>query len=181
VPDRSRTVRKRSNRGRSCSSALGTTTYDEPYRPEFLASRTSRARSVHPAVLGPSRLDYTEQACRRDPVDGQPPVSMIPSLTEQAGHVTMLQRHRPPTCCRCRSNPPRGQAIRNSVADAGPANHAVRLYNTSSPVDLRGRPQGRPGSAEADPGDGEKEPARGLFRSISTSGPPMTHGTSDCA
>ena len=74
----------------SCSSAPATTTTTSPTARNFLASRTSPARWCIPQYW-PESLDYTG---KRVVVigSGATAVSMIPSLTEKAAHVTMLQR-----------------------------------------------------------------------------------------
>jgi cation diffusion facilitator CzcD-associated flavoprotein CzcO len=64
--------------------------YDEPYAPAFPGIEDFTGDVVHPQHW-PESLDYTG---KRLVVigSGATAVSMIPSLTEKAGHVTMLQR-----------------------------------------------------------------------------------------
>jgi cation diffusion facilitator CzcD-associated flavoprotein CzcO len=64
--------------------------YDEPYAPTFPGIESFKGEVVHPQ-LWPDGFDYTG---KRLVVigSGATAVSMIPSLTEQAAHVTMLQR-----------------------------------------------------------------------------------------
>ena len=64
--------------------------YDEPYRPDFPGLDQFAGEVIHPQHW-PESLDYTG---KRLVVigSGATAVSMIPSLTEKAGHVTMLQR-----------------------------------------------------------------------------------------
>jgi cation diffusion facilitator CzcD-associated flavoprotein CzcO len=64
--------------------------YDEPYAPTFPGIESFMGEVVHPQ-LWPDGFDYTG---KRLVVigSGATAVSMIPSLTEQAAHVTMLQR-----------------------------------------------------------------------------------------
>jgi len=64
--------------------------YDEPYAPTFPGIETFAGEVVHPQHW-PDGFDYTG---KRLVVigSGATAVSMIPSLTEKAAHVTMLQR-----------------------------------------------------------------------------------------
>jgi cation diffusion facilitator CzcD-associated flavoprotein CzcO len=64
--------------------------YDEPYAPTFPGIESFMGEVVHPQ-LWPDGFDYTG---KRLVVigSGATAVSMIPSLTDQAAHVTMLQR-----------------------------------------------------------------------------------------
>ena len=64
--------------------------YDEPYAPTFPGIESFGGEVVHPQHW-PDGFDYTG---KRLVVigSGATAVSMIPSLTEDAGHVTMLQR-----------------------------------------------------------------------------------------
>jgi cation diffusion facilitator CzcD-associated flavoprotein CzcO len=64
--------------------------YDEPYRPQFPGIEEFEGDVVHPQHW-PQDLDY---AGKRIVVigSGATAVSLIPSLTEKAAHVTMLQR-----------------------------------------------------------------------------------------
>ena len=64
--------------------------YDEPYPPTFPGIESFKGEVVHPQHW-PDELDYTG---KRLVVigSGATAVSMIPSLTEKAAHVTMLQR-----------------------------------------------------------------------------------------
>ena len=64
--------------------------YDEPYAPTFPGIETFNGEVVHPQHW-PESLDYTG---KRIVVigSGATAVSMIPSLTDKAAHVTMLQR-----------------------------------------------------------------------------------------
>jgi len=64
--------------------------YDEPYRPDFPGIEDFAGDVVHPQHW-PESFDYTG---KRIVVigSGATAVSMIPSLTEKAAHVTMLQR-----------------------------------------------------------------------------------------
>jgi cation diffusion facilitator CzcD-associated flavoprotein CzcO len=64
--------------------------YDEPYRPEFPGLDRFEGPVVHPQ-LWPEDLDYTGKRLLVIG-SGATAISMIPSLTEKAGHVTMLQR-----------------------------------------------------------------------------------------
>jgi cation diffusion facilitator CzcD-associated flavoprotein CzcO len=77
-------------RGRFVFFGTGYYNYDEPYRPEFPGIENFAGEVVHPQFW-PESLDY---AGKRVVVigSGATAVSMIPSLTEKAGHVTMLQR-----------------------------------------------------------------------------------------
>jgi cation diffusion facilitator CzcD-associated flavoprotein CzcO len=64
--------------------------YDEPYRPEFPGLEQFSGEVIHPQHW-PESLDYTGKKLVVIG-SGATAVSMIPSLTEKAGHVTMLQR-----------------------------------------------------------------------------------------
>ena len=77
-------------RGRWLFLGTGYYNYDEPYRPDFPGLTDFQGEVVHPQHW-PESLDYTG---KRIVVvgSGATAVSMIPSLTEKAGHVTMLQR-----------------------------------------------------------------------------------------
>ena len=77
-------------RGRFLFFGTGYYNYDEPYAPEFPGIDEFKGDVVHPQFW-PESLDYTG---KRVVVigSGATAVSLIPSLTEKAGHVTMLQR-----------------------------------------------------------------------------------------
>ena len=77
-------------RGRFLFFGTGYYNYDEPYNPEFPGIEHFKGEVVHPQFW-PESLEYTG---KRVVVigSGATAVSMIPSLTEKAGHVTMLQR-----------------------------------------------------------------------------------------
>jgi cation diffusion facilitator CzcD-associated flavoprotein CzcO len=64
--------------------------YDEPYSPEFPGIEDFKGEVLHPQRW-PESFDHTG---KRIVVigSGATAVSLIPSLTEKAGHVTMLQR-----------------------------------------------------------------------------------------
>ena len=64
--------------------------YDEPYKPDFPGIEDFTGEVVHPQHW-PEEFDHTG---KRLVVigSGATAVSLIPSLTEKAGHVTMLQR-----------------------------------------------------------------------------------------
>ena len=80
----------RTYRGRFLFFASGYYNYDEPYSPTFPGIEDFKGDVVHPQQW-PDGLDY---AGKRLVVigSGATAVSMIPSLTEKAAHVTMLQR-----------------------------------------------------------------------------------------
>ena len=77
-------------RGRFLFFGTGYYNYDEPYNPEFPGIDQFKGEVVHPQFW-PESLDYTG---KRVVVigSGATAVSLIPALTETAGHVTMLQR-----------------------------------------------------------------------------------------
>ena len=77
-------------RGRFLFFGTGYYNYDEPYNPEFPGIDQFEGEVVHPQFW-PESLDYTG---KRVVVigSGATAVSLIPALTETAGHVTMLQR-----------------------------------------------------------------------------------------
>jgi len=100
--------------------------YDEPYRPDFPGLDSFRGEVVHPQHW-PESLDYTG---KRLVVigSGATAVSMIPSLTEKAGHVTMLQRS-PTYILSTQRVHPVVQAIRK-VLPGRLGYHGARLFNT---------------------------------------------------
>ena len=112
--------------GRFLFFGTGYYNYDEPYRPEFPGIEQFTGEVVHPQFW-PESLDYSG---KRVAVigSGATAVSMIPSLTEKAGHVTMLQRSPTYMLSMPRIHPV-VQAIRK-VLPLKPANAAVRVYNT---------------------------------------------------
>ena len=113
-------------RGRFLFFGTGYYNYDEPYRPDFPGLEEFTGEVVHPQHW-PETLDYTG---KRLVVigSGATAISMIPTLTEKAAHVTMLQRSPTYMLSTPRINPV-VQAIRK-VLPARAGNHAVRLYNT---------------------------------------------------
>ncbi len=70
--------------------ATGYYDYDHPYTPDFHGLENFTGEVVHPQHW-PESLDYTG---KRVVVigSGATAISLIPALTEKAGHVTMLQR-----------------------------------------------------------------------------------------
>ena len=104
--------------------------YDEPYKPEFPGIEKFSGEVLHPQHW-PESLDYTG---KRIVVigSGATAVSMIPSLTEKAGHVTMLQRSPTYMLSMPRVHPV-VQAIRR-VLPLRAANTVVRWYNTTFTV-----------------------------------------------
>ena len=99
--------------------------YDEPYRPEFPGLQDFAGEVAHPQQW-PESLDYSG---KRVVVigSGATAVSMIPSLTESAGHVTMLQRSPTYILSMPRINPV-VQALRKVLP--GRAGYwAARVYN----------------------------------------------------
>jgi cation diffusion facilitator CzcD-associated flavoprotein CzcO len=117
----------KSFRGRFLFFGTGYYDYDEPYRPEFPGIEEFKGEVVHPQFW-PESLDYTG---KRVVVigSGATAVSLLPSLTEKAGHVTMLQRSPTYLLSKPRINPVI-QAIRK-VLPFRAANRVVRLYNTA--------------------------------------------------
>ena len=81
---------KKTYRGRFLFFGTGYYNYEEPYRPEFPGIEEFKGEVVHPQFW-PEELDYTD---KRVVVigSGATAVSMIPTLTEKARRVTMLQR-----------------------------------------------------------------------------------------
>jgi cation diffusion facilitator CzcD-associated flavoprotein CzcO len=116
----------KSYRGRFVFFGTGYYNYDEPYRPEFPGIESFTGDVVHPQFW-PEGFDYTG---KRVVVigSGATAVSMIPSLTEKAGQVTMLQRSPTYMLSVPRINPV-VQALRK-VLPGRAAIAAVRLYNT---------------------------------------------------
>ncbi|WP_193043791.1 flavin-containing monooxygenase [Mycolicibacterium baixiangningiae] len=116
---------QRSYRSRFLFFGTGYYNYDEPYRPEFPGIDRFAGEVVHPQHW-PESLDY---AGKHVVVigSGATAISLIPSLTHQAGHVTMLQRSPTYVLSAPRINPV-VQAIRK-VVPARLAFHLVRFYN----------------------------------------------------
>ena len=100
--------------------------YDEPYAPAFPGIEEFTGEVMHPQHW-PESFDY---AGKRIVVigSGATAVSMIPSLTEKAGHVTMLQRSPTYMLSMPRINPV-VHAIRK-VLPLRLGNKAARLYAT---------------------------------------------------
>jgi len=117
-------------RGRFVFFGTGYYNYDEPYTPDFPGIEQFTGTVVHPQHW-PESLDYTG---KRVVVigSGATAVSMIPSLTEKAGHVTMLQRSPTYMLSMPRIHPV-VQAIRK-VLPLKTANRVVRWYNTAFTV-----------------------------------------------
>ena len=113
-------------RGRFVFFGTGYYNYDEPYKPEFPGIEQFSGEVVHPQHW-PEDFDY---AGKRVVVigSGATAVSMIPSLSEKAGRVTMLQRSPTYMLSMPRIHPV-VQAIRK-VLPVNPANRVVRWYNT---------------------------------------------------
>ncbi|WP_102145500.1 flavin-containing monooxygenase [Mycobacterium hubeiense] len=113
-------------RGRFLFFGTGYYNYDEPYRPEFPGIEQFGGEVVHPQHW-PESFDYTG---KRVVVigSGATAISLIPSLTQKAGHVTMLQRSPTYILSMPRINPV-VQAIRK-VLPGKAAYWAVRWYNT---------------------------------------------------
>ena len=146
-------------RGRFLFFGTGYYNYDEPYTPEFPGIDEFSGDVVHPQHW-PESLDYTG---KRVVVigSGATAVSMIPSLTEKAGHVTMLQRSPTYMLSMPRIHPV-VQAIRK-VLPLRAANSVVRLYNTVCTVlTYADRPQGARVQQVADPKRRETQSARGI-------------------
>jgi len=100
--------------------------YDEPYRPDFPGIEQFAGEVVHPQHW-PESLDYTG---KRLVVigSGATAVSMIPTLSEKAGHVTMLQRSPTYILSTPRINPV--VQILRKVPPRRLGYAAARLYNT---------------------------------------------------
>jgi cation diffusion facilitator CzcD-associated flavoprotein CzcO len=100
--------------------------YDEPYRPDFPGLEQFSGDVVHPQHW-PESLDYTG---RKLVVvgSGATAVSMIPTLTEKAGHVTMLQRSPTYILSTPRINP--AVQLLRKLLPGRLGYYAARLYNT---------------------------------------------------
>jgi cation diffusion facilitator CzcD-associated flavoprotein CzcO len=77
-------------RGRFLFFGTGYYNYDEPYSPEFPGLENYGGEVIHPQYW-PESLDYTGKKLVVIG-SGATAISMIPSLTKNAAHVTMLQR-----------------------------------------------------------------------------------------
>jgi cation diffusion facilitator CzcD-associated flavoprotein CzcO len=104
--------------------------YDEPYRPDFPGLQEFAGDVVHPQHW-PESLDYSG---RKVVVigSGATAVSMTPSLTEKAGHVTMLQRSPSYLLSMPRFNPT--LEFLRRVLPSRAANAAARLYGKAVTV-----------------------------------------------
>ena len=117
-------------RGRFLFFGTGYYNYDEPYTPDFPGIEQFAGEVVHPQHW-PESFDYTG---KRVVVigSGATAVSMIPSLTEKAGHVTMLQRSPSYMLSMPRVNPLLGRIRKVLPLRVG---HAVgRLYGKTFTV-----------------------------------------------
>ena len=116
--------------GRFLFFGTGYYNYDEPYKPEFPGIEQFGGEVVHPQFW-PESLDYSG---KRVVVigSGATAVSMIPSLSETAGHVTMLQRSPTYMLSMPRINP-LVHAMRK-VLPLRLGNRAARLYATTFTV-----------------------------------------------
>jgi cation diffusion facilitator CzcD-associated flavoprotein CzcO len=81
---------EQSYRGRFLFFGTGYYNYDSPYTPEFPGLEDFTGQVIHPQYW-PESLDYTGKKLVVIG-SGATAISMIPSLTEKASHVTMLQR-----------------------------------------------------------------------------------------
>jgi cation diffusion facilitator CzcD-associated flavoprotein CzcO len=81
---------ERRYRGRFLFFGTGYYNYDEPYSPEFPGLENFTGEVIHPQYW-PESLDYTGKKLVVIG-SGATAISMIPSLTKKAAHVTMLQR-----------------------------------------------------------------------------------------
>lgn len=77
-------------RGRFVFFGTGYYNYDEPYSPEFPGLENFGGEVIHPQYW-PESLDYSGKKLVVIG-SGATAISMIPSLTKKAAHVTMLQR-----------------------------------------------------------------------------------------
>jgi len=100
--------------------------YDEPYRPEFPGLEQFAGDVIHPQQW-PESLDYTGKKLVVIG-SGATAVSMIPTLTEKAGHVTMLQRSPTYILSTPRINP--AVQLLRKVLPGRLGYYAARLYNT---------------------------------------------------
>jgi cation diffusion facilitator CzcD-associated flavoprotein CzcO len=127
-------------RGRFLFFGSGYYNYDEPYRPDFPGLDGFTGDVVHPQFW-PESLDYTGKNLVVIG-SGATAISMIPSLTEKAAHVTMLQRSPSYIMTTPRIHPV-VQAIRKVLPQRA-GNAAVRLYNTFFTVLVYGIARGAP-------------------------------------
>lgn len=77
-------------RGRFLFFGTGYYNYDAPYAPEFPGLEDFTGKVIHPQYW-PESFDYTDKKLVVIG-SGATAISMIPSLTKKAAHVTMLQR-----------------------------------------------------------------------------------------
>ena len=130
-------------RGRFLFFGTGYYNYDEPYRPDFPGLEEFAGEVVHPQHW-PESLDYTG---KRVVVigSGATAISMIPTLTEKAGHVTMLQRSPTYMLSTPRINPV-VQAIRKVLPSRSPTSPCGCTTRSSRSSSMRSR-AGAPTSA----------------------------------
>ena len=165
-------------RGRFLFFGTGYYNYDEPYRPDFPGLEEFAGEVVHPQHW-PETLDYTG---KRVVVigSGATAVSMIPTLTEKAGHVTMLQRSPTYMLSTPRIHPV-VQAIRK-VLPQRYANTAVRLYNTFFTVFIYAIARTAPRVQQmVHPRRRETQSARGISGRCPLQARATTRGISGCA
>ena len=164
----------KSYRGRFLFFGTGYYNYDEPYKPDFPGIDQFAGEVVHPQQW-PESLDY---AGKRVVVigSGATAISMIPSLSETSGHVTMLQRSPSYVMTTPRIHPV-VQAIRK-VLPKRAGNTAVRLYNTIFTVLVYAIARGAPRFAGGSCAVGRNAPCPRGIRSTCTSSPGTTLGTS---
>ena len=112
-------------RGRFVFFGSGYYNYDEGYTPDFPGIEQFNGTVVHPQHW-PEDLDYTG---RKIVVigSGATAVTLLPSLSERAGKVTMLQRS--PTYLISASKYGKAAAVARKVLPRKPAHLVIRMYS----------------------------------------------------
>ncbi len=145
-------------RGRFLFFGTGYYNYDEPYTPALPGVEDFTGTVVHPQHW-PESLDYTG---KRVVVigSGATAISLIPSLTQQAGHVTMLQRSPTYMLSMPRINPV-VQAIRKVLPPQRRSPCGSPVQRDGHHAHLCDRPQGAAVLQVADPQHRETQSAAG--------------------
>src|SRR6516162_2105775 len=112
-------------RGRFLFFASGYYNYDEGYTPEFPGIERFEGAVVHPQHW-PEDLDYTGKKIVVIG-SGATAVSLIPSLAERAGKVTMLQRS--PTYLISASRYGKVAAVSRKLLPRRPSHLVIRMYS----------------------------------------------------
>jgi cation diffusion facilitator CzcD-associated flavoprotein CzcO len=111
-------------RGRFLFFGTGYYNYDAPYSPEFPGLEDFAGKVIHPQYW-PESFDYTDKKLVVIG-SGATAISMIPSLTKEAAHVTMLQRS--PTYLMSMARTNRAFTVLRKVLPRRVSHALVRFY-----------------------------------------------------